>query len=91
MIQAPVKEPFDLHGVHAVSVEQVTRSFATRRGTVTALEGMSLHARMGEIVAVVGPSCGPSGLSGSSITSGWPRKHPDCRWDGSRSRVLRTS
>jgi NitT/TauT family transport system ATP-binding protein len=64
MIQAPVKEPFDLHGRdHGVSVQDVTRVFPTRGGPVAALEGMSLTARAGEIVAVVGPSgCGKTTL-----------------------------
>ena len=47
----------------AVSVEHVSRSFATRRGEVSALDGVTLRARAGEIVAVVGPSgCGKSTL-----------------------------
>jgi NitT/TauT family transport system ATP-binding protein len=61
MIQAPVKEPSDLHGrEHGVTVQDVTRSFTTRRGRITALQGMSLSARAGEIV---GPSgCGKTTL-----------------------------
>src|SRR5947209_8962556 len=64
MIQAPVKEPSDLHGRDdGVTVHDVTRRFSTRRGSVTALERMSLTARPGEIVAVVGPSgCGKTTL-----------------------------
>jgi ABC-type nitrate/sulfonate/bicarbonate transport system ATPase subunit len=63
MVQAPVKEPRDLHGPDGVRIENVSRSFATKRGAVTALEGMSLHAQPGEIVAVVGPSgCGKTTL-----------------------------
>jgi NitT/TauT family transport system ATP-binding protein len=64
MIQAPVKEPFDLHGRNdGVTVQAVTRTFATRRGPVNALDRMSLQARPGEIVAVVGPSgCGKTTL-----------------------------
>ncbi|HLJ03778.1 MAG TPA: ABC transporter ATP-binding protein [Solirubrobacteraceae bacterium] len=47
----------------AVAVENVTRTFAGRRQRVTALEGMSLRAGRGEIVAVVGPSgCGKTTL-----------------------------
>ncbi len=63
MVQAPVKEPRDLHGPAGVRLENVSRSFATRRGPVAALAGMTLHARPGEIVAVVGPSgCGKTTL-----------------------------
>jgi ABC-type nitrate/sulfonate/bicarbonate transport system ATPase subunit len=63
MIQAPVKEPIDLHGLGEVTVENVTRSFSTRRGQVTALSGMSMRAGPGEVVAVVGPSgCGKTTL-----------------------------
>ncbi len=64
MIQAPVKEPLDLHGPDdGVTVEAVTRTFRTRRGPVTALSGMSLRARPGETVVVVGPSgCGKTTL-----------------------------
>jgi ABC-type nitrate/sulfonate/bicarbonate transport system ATPase subunit len=50
MIEAPVKEPRDLHGAVGVSVECVSRAFATKRGVVQA-------------VAVVGPSgCGKTTL-----------------------------
>jgi ABC-type nitrate/sulfonate/bicarbonate transport system ATPase subunit len=63
MIEAPVKEPHDLHGPGGVTVELVSRAFATRRGPVEALAGMSLRANPGEIVAVVGPSgCGKTTL-----------------------------
>jgi ABC-type nitrate/sulfonate/bicarbonate transport system ATPase subunit len=63
MIEAPVKEPRDLHGADGVSVELVSRTFVTRHGTVEGLAGMSLRAGPGEIVAVVGPSgCGKSTL-----------------------------
>ena len=34
----------------------MSRTFAGRRGPVAALDGMSLRAAPGEIVAVVGPS-----------------------------------
>lgn len=46
-----------------MAVEAVSRVFETRRGTVKALEGMSLRANAREIVAVVGPSgCGKTTL-----------------------------
>ncbi len=63
LIEAPHKEPRDVHGSAGVSVEAVTRVFKTRRGSVQALAGMSLHARREEVVAVVGPSgCGKTTL-----------------------------
>jgi NitT/TauT family transport system ATP-binding protein len=44
-------------------VEHVTRSFTSRRGSVTALEGLSLEIAPREVVTVVGPSgCGKSTL-----------------------------
>ncbi len=52
-----------MHGPDGVAVERVERSFETRRGRVDALAGMTLHARAGEVVAVVGPSgCGKTTL-----------------------------
>ena len=63
MIEAPVKEPRDLQGPVGVEVQVVSRTFRTRRGEVTALDGVSMSAGAGEIVAVVGPSgCGKSTL-----------------------------
>ncbi|MEA2213164.1 MAG: hypothetical protein QOF83_3112 [Solirubrobacteraceae bacterium] len=56
MIEAPAQEPRERGGNDAVRVESVRRTFATRRGAVTALDGMTLHAATGEIVTVVGPS-----------------------------------
>ena len=63
MVEAPRKEPLDVHGADIVRVMSVCHSFATKRGEVAALDGMSLSARAGEIVAVVGPSgCGKTTL-----------------------------
>ena len=63
MIEAPVKEPRDLQGPVGVEVQVVSRTFRTRRSEVTALDGVSMSAGAGEIVAVVGPSgCGKSTL-----------------------------
>jgi ABC-type nitrate/sulfonate/bicarbonate transport system ATPase subunit len=63
MIEAPVKEPRDLDRPDGVRVEVVSRTFATRRGEVQALAGMSLRAAPAEVVAVVGPSgCGKTTL-----------------------------
>src|SRR5689334_20690409 len=63
MIEAPVKEPRDLQGPVGVEVQVVSRTFRTRRGEVAALDGVSMSAGAGEIVAVVGPSgCGKSTL-----------------------------
>jgi ABC-type nitrate/sulfonate/bicarbonate transport system ATPase subunit len=63
MFEAPVKEPRDLSGPTGVRVEVVSRTFITKRGEVKALEGMSLRAPRGAVVAVVGPSgCGKTTL-----------------------------
>jgi NitT/TauT family transport system ATP-binding protein len=64
MIEAPVKEPRELNDRDgSVRVELVSRTFATRRGPVQALAGMSLRAAPHEVVAVVGPSgCGKTTL-----------------------------
>jgi NitT/TauT family transport system ATP-binding protein len=56
MIEAPAQEPRERGRSDAVRVESVRRTFATRRGAVTALDGMTLRAATGEIVTVVGPS-----------------------------------
>jgi NitT/TauT family transport system ATP-binding protein len=63
MIEAPPQEPRELDGTGGVRVELVSRTFAAKRGPVSALEGMSLRAAPDEIVAVVGPSgCGKTTL-----------------------------
>jgi NitT/TauT family transport system ATP-binding protein len=44
-------------------VEVASRTFVSRRGEIKALDGMSLRAARGEIIAVVGPSgCGKTTL-----------------------------
>jgi NitT/TauT family transport system ATP-binding protein len=61
MLQAV--SPPGTQDMRAVTVQDVTRTFTARRRTVQALDGMSLHAQAGEIVAVVGPSgCGKTTL-----------------------------
>ncbi len=52
-----------LYGPGGVRVEAVNRTFVTKRGPLTALDGLSLHVAPREIVAVVGPSgCGKTTL-----------------------------
>jgi ABC-type nitrate/sulfonate/bicarbonate transport system ATPase subunit len=63
MIEAPPQGPRELHRTDGVLVERVSRTFATRRGAIQALAGVSLRAAAGEIVTVVGPSgCGKTTL-----------------------------
>src|SRR5436309_844585 len=64
MIEAPVQEPRELNGGDgSVRVELVSRTFATGRGPVQALSGMTLRAAPRELVTVVGPSgCGKTTL-----------------------------
>jgi ABC-type nitrate/sulfonate/bicarbonate transport system ATPase subunit len=60
--EAPIEVP-PLDGSGGIRVEAATRSFVTRRGSVTALEDMSLRVASREIVTVVGPSgCGKTTL-----------------------------
>src|ERR1700747_2480920 len=60
--EAPIEAP-PLDGPGGIRVEAVTRTFVSKRGRVTALEGLSLDVSPREIVAVVGPSgCGKTTL-----------------------------
>ncbi|MBD0281838.1 MAG: ABC transporter ATP-binding protein [Thermoleophilaceae bacterium] len=57
-VEAPVPEPLSLER-NGVELTGVSRSF----GAITALEGLDLRVRPGEVMAVVGPSgCGKSTL-----------------------------
>src|SRR4051794_37103067 len=61
--EAPVQEPRSVSGPIGVRVESVRRAYRTRRGTVPALDGMTLRTAPGEVVTVVGTSgCGKSTL-----------------------------
>jgi NitT/TauT family transport system ATP-binding protein len=60
--EAPEKEPLSL-GQSSVVLSGVSRRYAAKRRTVSALEGIDLELREREVVAVVGPSgCGKSTL-----------------------------
>lgn len=62
-VEAPAEEPRLVEELGGVVVESVSRTFATRRGPLRALNGMTLRAAPREVVAVVGPSgCGKSTL-----------------------------
>jgi NitT/TauT family transport system ATP-binding protein len=62
-IEAPTLEPRELESTDGVRLELVSRAFLTKRGTVTALQGMSLRVARHQVVAVVGPSgCGKTTL-----------------------------
>jgi ABC-type nitrate/sulfonate/bicarbonate transport system ATPase subunit len=63
MIEAPALQAGGQHDTGGVRVERVSRTFASRKGTVQALAEVSLRAAPGEIVTVVGPSgCGKTTL-----------------------------
>jgi ABC-type nitrate/sulfonate/bicarbonate transport system ATPase subunit len=75
MIEAPAHGPGELggkvanqpvrqlHGRSGVHVELVSRTYAGKRGSVTALAEVSLDAEPGDVVTVVGPSgCGKTTL-----------------------------
>jgi ABC-type nitrate/sulfonate/bicarbonate transport system ATPase subunit len=63
MIEAPALRPGERHDTGGVRMELVSRTFASGKGAVHALAGVSLRAAPGEIVTVVGPSgCGKTTL-----------------------------
>ncbi|MGO9902238.1 MAG: ABC transporter ATP-binding protein [Solirubrobacteraceae bacterium] len=63
MIEAPATESSTRKQIDAIKVENVSRTFASKRGELQALAGVSLHVRADEIVAIVGPSgCGKTTL-----------------------------
>jgi len=63
LIDAPALQAGERHDTGGVRVELVSRTFASAKGAVQALDGVSLRADPGEIVTVVGPSgCGKTTL-----------------------------
>ncbi|WP_210480817.1 ABC transporter ATP-binding protein [Naasia sp. SYSU D00948] len=62
MTEVPTTGPVPI-GVPAVEVRGVDKTFSSKNGTVTALEGIDLAVAPGEFVSLIGPSgCGKSTL-----------------------------
>jgi NitT/TauT family transport system ATP-binding protein len=62
-LEAPVQEPRFISGHDAVELTGVRRAYPGPHGPVPALDGVTLRAVRGEVVALVGPSgCGKSTL-----------------------------
>ncbi len=63
MIETPATESSKRKQIDGIDVENVSRTFTSKRGDVHALDGVSLHVDANEIVAIVGPSgCGKTTL-----------------------------
>ena len=56
-------------GRHALEVSNVSKTFDTRTGAVTALSEVDLEIRDGEFIAIVGAS-GQSDVTSSAATAG---------------------